>query len=458
LTIHSPGSRNVRTAPSTPEFEAKIFPRHAESTSNLEMTVPISNNSSKKQTQNDNRSSDTQAGPKSSPQKQRLVGDKTMGKTKKRKRERSPKMNKSRNEKFHKIFSDIAPHESVLNTYSCAYFGDILLQGYLYISKNWFCFYSKILGHAKIIRIPVSKVLNITREKTAFIIPNAIGIRTPEDKYVFGSLMSRDNTYKLMWHVWKQARNETVKKLNVGFDGQDSVPSEFDISASENNNNKPKLGLTPNTSYDTDDEEDLLDEDDESESDDDDSDICLISQASTNLSMPQQVQNTRPAATGNNNVQPTSHNQDSPQASDTETSLLTYIDFKKLILSVFHLVKKVLSLPRSNLLLALCTLLSALLVISAVILSYKVLVLQARIDGAALAGFPNTVVNSDSLPMNVYYLNNQYHAATIEKFHNVLRANIQVLGQVHQSLKSLQSSPFINTSKDCPLPADDTKT
>ena len=31
---------------------------------------------------------------------------------------------------------------------------------------------------------------------------------------------------------------------------------------------------------------------------------------------------------------------------------------------------------------------------------------------------------------DAYYLNSQYHAATVERFHNVIRANIHVLGQV----------------------------
>lgn len=50
-------------------------------------------------------------------------------------------------------------------------------------------------------------VQKITKEKTARIIPNAVGIATVEDKHVFGSLMSRDNTYRLMTEVWDAARN-----------------------------------------------------------------------------------------------------------------------------------------------------------------------------------------------------------------------------------------------------------
>lgn len=50
-------------------------------------------------------------------------------------------------------------------------------------------------------------VKNITKEKTARIIPNAVGITTPEEKHVFGSLMSRDNTYRFMNKIWMAAQS-----------------------------------------------------------------------------------------------------------------------------------------------------------------------------------------------------------------------------------------------------------
>lgn len=48
-------------------------------------------------------------------------------------------------------------------------------------------------------------MLKVSKEKTARIIPNAIGVATSDEKHVFGSLLSRDNTYKLMVQVWKTA-------------------------------------------------------------------------------------------------------------------------------------------------------------------------------------------------------------------------------------------------------------
>lgn len=94
-----------------------------------------------------------------------------------------------------------------ISDYSCALIGDILLQGNLYITKNYFAFYSNVFGYVTKLLIPMLSVEKITKEKTARIIPNAVGISTSEDKHVFGSLMSRDSTYRYMNKVLEAARN-----------------------------------------------------------------------------------------------------------------------------------------------------------------------------------------------------------------------------------------------------------
>lgn len=112
---------------------------------------------------------------------------------------------KSRQKKFHRHFKQVAPEEHVLNYYSCALVGDILLQGHLYITKNYFAFYSNVFGYVTKLLIPTVSVLKISKEKTARIIPNAVGVVTEDDKHVFCSLLSRDSTYRLMVQVWKEA-------------------------------------------------------------------------------------------------------------------------------------------------------------------------------------------------------------------------------------------------------------
>lgn len=47
-------------------------------------------------------------------------------------------------------------------------------------------------------------VKKITKEKTAKIIPNAIGVATVDGKKIFGSLMARDVAYRLACSVWRK--------------------------------------------------------------------------------------------------------------------------------------------------------------------------------------------------------------------------------------------------------------
>ncbi|XP_014600644.1 PREDICTED: GRAM domain-containing protein 3-like isoform X1 [Polistes canadensis] len=118
----------------------------------------------------------------------------------------------ARQKKFHRHFTQsskfrhqVAADERVLNYYSCALVGDILLQGHLYITPNYFAFYSNVFGYVTKLLIPTTSVLKISKEKTAKIIPNAVAIATEDERHVFCSLLSRDSTFKLMKQVWDEA-------------------------------------------------------------------------------------------------------------------------------------------------------------------------------------------------------------------------------------------------------------
>ena len=59
------------------------------------------------------------------------------------------------------------------------------------------------------LQIPIRSVTVVTKEKTAKIIPNAIGLMTIEqEKHVFSSFISRDTTFKLMTRLWKRAMRD----------------------------------------------------------------------------------------------------------------------------------------------------------------------------------------------------------------------------------------------------------
>ncbi|XP_058119407.1 uncharacterized protein LOC131261396 [Anopheles coustani] len=107
--------------------------------------------------------------------------------------------------KFAQHFAQVPDEEAVLDYFSCALVGDILLQGYLYITQNYFAFYSNVFGYVTKLLIPTVSVLDISREKTAYMFPNAVGVKTRDDRHVFGSFLSREAAYYLMCSVWERA-------------------------------------------------------------------------------------------------------------------------------------------------------------------------------------------------------------------------------------------------------------
>ncbi|XP_057331421.1 GRAM domain-containing protein 2B-like isoform X1 [Microplitis mediator] len=150
----------------------------------------------------------------------------------------------ARQKKFHRHFTQsskfhdqVGPDERVINYYSCALVGDILLQGHLYITSNYFAFHSNVFGYVTKLLIPTSSVLKISKEKTARIIPNAIAIVTEDERHVFCSLLSRDSTFKLMKQVWDAALEgrETVDDLPLPVDVKLLTPDSLLVDDSEVN-------------------------------------------------------------------------------------------------------------------------------------------------------------------------------------------------------------------------------
>lgn len=115
-------------------------------------------------------------------------------------------MSESRVKKFNKLFGQqVGSDEHLINYFSCAFVSDILLQGHLYISDNFFSFYSNVFGFITKLVIPIATVSQITREKTAKFFPNAIALKLTNDgKHVFGSFLSREIAYQLMSSIQRK--------------------------------------------------------------------------------------------------------------------------------------------------------------------------------------------------------------------------------------------------------------
>ena len=101
-----------------------------------------------------------------------------------------------RDEIVSKVFGDSVG--SIKADFSCAIERQILLQGRMYVSDRFVCFYCSLFGFEKKIKIPYTHILAINKTNTARVIPNAITISTAKREYVFRSFWDRDDALRLL--------------------------------------------------------------------------------------------------------------------------------------------------------------------------------------------------------------------------------------------------------------------
>ncbi|XP_063588947.1 uncharacterized protein LOC134766121 [Penaeus indicus] len=122
---------------------------------------------------------------------------------------------KSRSEDLKRLFKDLPSDERLIVDYSCALQKDILVHGRLYVTPNYFSFYSKIFGWETFVSIRCKDIIAMTKEKTALVIPNAIEIRTEGEKHFLTSFASRDKTYLMLFRIWQNALMDQVGDLSI---------------------------------------------------------------------------------------------------------------------------------------------------------------------------------------------------------------------------------------------------
>ncbi|KAM4619807.1 protein Aster-B [Polymixia lowei] len=152
---------------------------------------------------------------------------------------------KQRNEDFRKLFKQLPDTERLIVDYSCALQRDILLQGRLYLSENWICFYSNIFRWETLLMVRLKDICSMTKEKTARLIPNAIQLCTDNEKHFFTSFGARDRTYMMMFRLWQNALLEKPlcpkelwhfvhqcygNELGLTSDDEDYVPPDDDFN------------------------------------------------------------------------------------------------------------------------------------------------------------------------------------------------------------------------------------
>ncbi|CAH1118831.1 unnamed protein product [Phaedon cochleariae] len=293
---------------------------------------------------------------------------------------------KSRQKKFLRHFPNVEEDEKILNYYSCALIGDILLQGNLYITTNYFAFYSNVFGYVTKLLIPILTVENITKEKTAKIIPNAVGVKTSEDKHIFGSLMSRDSTLLYMKTVWQKAKCASPVIIEPEIEEPDIDSS--DSADAESGRDSPPIEMKPKFP--------LM--------------KSLIKEPLQNQSdAPSQTKDTKTI---------------------TKTLKDTIIEFRKL--------------PRQSLILCATTLLLILLFFSAGVLLHRISQIQTRYSSAMREG---AAQSSDDVYNHLLQWHSQLHSKSAGAVNNFLDTNLDLISQVRQSLEAL-SSVLVQNSQE----------
>ncbi|KZT63949.1 hypothetical protein DAEQUDRAFT_815349 [Daedalea quercina L-15889] len=137
-----------------------------------------------------------------------------------------------RNQDFHELFPSVPEGDYLIEDYGCALQREILIQGRLYVSENHLCFHANIFGWITDLCIPMYDVTALEKRMTAFVIPNAILVTTTQQKYTFTSFLSRDNTYDVIYNVWRLARPGASSALPSPRDSLDVPDGTSEVGAS----------------------------------------------------------------------------------------------------------------------------------------------------------------------------------------------------------------------------------
>ncbi|KAJ2822335.1 GTPase activating protein (GAP), partial [Coemansia erecta] len=112
---------------------------------------------------------------------------------------------------FRQTFS-VGRTENLVTYYSCALNGSFMMhQGWLYLSENYFCFYSYMFGSEKKIMLQLRDIKDLTRARSmGGTRDDAIEVVAKDGtQYTFSNLFHRDETYEML----EQLTANTMKRV-----------------------------------------------------------------------------------------------------------------------------------------------------------------------------------------------------------------------------------------------------
>lgn len=133
----------------------------------------------------------------------------------------------SRDKYFHNFFNLVPLSDRLVDDFSCALSREFLFQGRIYVTPNYICFYSNLLGWITNLVISMNDVISLEKTSTVRLFPNGISIETTSGRHDFVSFTSRDSTFEFLETIWRIS--QVKHQLTNGKNGSPTLSTSEDF-------------------------------------------------------------------------------------------------------------------------------------------------------------------------------------------------------------------------------------
>ncbi|KAG0339286.1 hypothetical protein BG004_006879 [Podila humilis] len=151
---------------------------------------------------------------------------------------------------------NVLPSERLVSYYSCSYHDKMMNQGWMYISENYLCFYSFMLGMETKIFLELKDIGDLQKEKSKRgVFADAIRVVMKDSQeYFFSNLFHRDETYDMlvqlttltMERLLRNTALEHAPGMSNG-DDSDSVKDVFSVDVDSLDGGESPYSPAPTT-------------------------------------------------------------------------------------------------------------------------------------------------------------------------------------------------------------------